>query len=95
MKKSLLLSAAFTMVLGFGVYGAMAAGPGVVVYEAKNGNVTFDHKTHADRLGDCAQCHEGTPAKIEVTKDAAHGPVCKDCHAKQAGPTKCAECHKK
>jgi hypothetical protein len=95
MKKSLLLSAAFAMVLGFGVAGAVAAGPETVVYEAKNGNVTFDHKAHGERLGDCAKCHEGTPAKIAIDKDAAHGAACKDCHASSTGPTKCGDCHKK
>jgi hypothetical protein len=94
MKKSLLLAAAFTMVFGMGIYGAMAGGPGVIVYDkAKNGNVTFDHKAHADKAGDCAQCHEGTPGKIEITKDSAHGAACKDCHTEKGGPTKCGECH--
>jgi hypothetical protein len=94
MKKSLLLAAAFMMVFGFGIYGAMADGPDTVVYDkAKNGNVTFDHKAHAELLGDCASCHEGTPAKIEINKDTAHGAACKDCHAEKAGPTKCGECH--
>jgi hypothetical protein len=96
MKKCVLLSAAFTMVLGFSIHGVMAGAPGTIVYDkAKNGPVTFDHKAHADKLGDCAKCHEGTPGKIEINKESAHGPACKDCHAKQTGPTKCGECHKK
>jgi predicted CXXCH cytochrome family protein len=45
---------------------------------------------------ECKTCHgEGTPAKIELEKDAAHA-LCKDCHkTKGAGPTKCGDCHKK
>ncbi|MBW2520101.1 MAG: cytochrome c3 family protein [Deltaproteobacteria bacterium] len=66
----------------------------VVVYENSKGNVTFNHKEHQDRLGDCAKCHEGEPAKIEVNKEFAHG-FCKDCHKEMNGPVKCNDCHKK
>ena len=65
----------------------------VITYEGK-GVVTFNHKAHADKLG-CEACHQGEPAKIEVTKDSAHGAVCKDCHKEKGGPTKCNECHVK
>ena len=65
-----------------------------VTYESKKGTVTFDHKAHSEKM-DCATCHEGTPAKIAVDKKAAHGDVCKSCHKKQGGPTKCNDCHKK
>jgi hypothetical protein len=65
-----------------------------VTYENKKGTVTFDHKTHGEKM-DCTACHEGTPAKIEVDKAAAHGAVCKGCHKKESGPTKCNDCHKK
>lgn len=64
-------------------------------YENAKGNVTFDHKVHGEKLaGDCTKCHAGTPAKIEVNKDFAHG-TCKDCHKAMNGPTKCNDCHKK
>ena len=66
----------------------------VVTYESKKGNVTFDHKAHSEKMG-CEKCHEGTPAKIAVDKDAAHGAACKDCHKADGGPTKCNDCHKK
>jgi hypothetical protein len=68
----------------------------VVTFQAKNGNVTFNHKKHADDLKDCKVCHgEGTPAKLTLGKDGAH-KLCKGCHEeKKAGPTKCGECHKK
>ncbi len=63
-------------------------------YENKKGSVTFDHKTHGEKLG-CDACHEGTPAKIAIDKSAAHGAACKDCHKDKGGPTKCNDCHKK
>ena len=65
-----------------------------VTYENSKGTVTFNHKVHSEKM-DCAKCHEGTPAKIAVDKDAAHGAACKDCHKKEGGPTKCNDCHKK
>ncbi|MDH3997774.1 MAG: cytochrome c family protein [Desulfuromonadales bacterium] len=80
------------MLVAFAFSVAYAAD--VVTYESKKGNVTFDHKAHS-ASNDCAVCHEGTPAKIEVNKKAAHGATCKGCHKKQSGPTKCNACHKK
>jgi hypothetical protein len=91
MKKftAIVLAAAF---LAGASMSAIAAD--VYTYEAKNGNVTFDHTLHSEKM-DCAKCHEGTPAKIEVTKDFAH-QTCKGCHeTMNAGPTRCNECHKR
>jgi hypothetical protein len=65
-----------------------------VTYDSKKGAVTFDHKGHSDKMG-CDACHEGTPAKIEIDKNSAHGAACKDCHKEKGGPTKCNDCHKK
>ncbi len=75
--------------------GSLALASDMVTLTAKNGNVTFNHKAHQDKM-ECKVCHgEGTPAKIELDKDKAHA-LCKDCHTtKGAGPTKCNECHKK
>lgn len=67
----------------------------VYTYEAKNGNVTFDHKMHADKLGDCAKCHQGEPGPIEMSKDFAHKEGCNDCHKAMGAPSKCNDCHKK
>jgi flavoprotein len=74
---------------------AMAADD-VITLPAKNGNVTFTHKKHQEALKDCKLCHEKAPGKIEgLGKDWAH-KTCKGCHAeKNAGPTKCGDCHKK
>jgi predicted CXXCH cytochrome family protein len=79
----------------FAASAAMAAAPDTVTMTAKNGNVAFNHKAHS-AAGDCKSCHgEGTPAKLTLGKVAAH-KLCIDCHkAKNAGPTKCGECHKK
>ncbi|PLY03260.1 MAG: cytochrome C [Desulfuromonas sp.] len=88
MKKIIVLA----MLLAFVSVSAFAAD--VVTYENKKGNVTFDHKAHQEKLGDCAKCHEGTPAKIAVDKDFGH-KTCKACHKDMGGPTKCNDCHKK
>lgn len=74
-------------------FAAPAFAADVYTYEAKNGNVTFNHKAHTERA-ECAKCHQGTPAKFEVTKDWAH-KECKGCHQEKGGPTKCNDCHKK
>jgi len=99
MKKTIICSAVFALVFGFVATSAFAAAPDVVVYaeKASMGKVTFNHKAHSTKLGDCAKCHEGTPAKIAINKEAAHGKACKECHTKMGAPapTKCAECHKK
>ncbi|MGB8929997.1 MAG: cytochrome c3 family protein [Anaeromyxobacteraceae bacterium] len=73
---------------------AAAPPPKTVTFQAKPGVVTFTHEAHQKRAGDCKACHAAAPAKLEG-KDAAH-KLCLDCHKeKKAGPTKCAECHKK
>lgn len=89
MKKLIVL----LMILAFAAAGVAIAAD-TYTYEGKQGKVTFNHKGHSDKMK-CADCHQGTPAKIEVTKDAAHKAVCKDCHAAKGGPTKCGDCHKK
>ncbi len=81
------------MLVAFAAAAVYAAD--VVTYENKKGNVTFDHKAHADALGSCDACHEGEPAKIAIDKNSAHGAACKDCHKEKGGPTKCNDCHKK
>jgi hypothetical protein len=82
------------MLLAFATSATLAIAADTVTYETKQGNVTFNHKAHGEKLK-CDACHKGTPAKIDVTKDLAHGAVCKDCHKAKGGPTKCGDCHKK
>ena len=81
------------MLLAF-VGANVAIAADVVTYENAKGNITFNHKAHQEKLGDCAKCHEGTPAKIAVNKDFGH-TTCKGCHKEMNGPTKCNDCHKK
>ncbi len=66
-----------------------------ITLPASQGPVALPHLLHA-RLFPCATCHgDGTPGKIDLTKDTAHA-LCRDCHqAKGAGPTSCTGCHKK
>jgi len=68
----------------------------VMTFNASPGNVTFNHKAHQAKVGDCKKCHEKGPGKIEgFGKDFAH-KTCKGCHAElKQGPTSCKDCHKK
>ena len=84
------------LLVAFAAAPALAANaPATVTLQAKNGNVTFNHKAHSERT-DCKTCHtSGEPGKMELNKDSAH-KLCKGCHQeKGAGPTKCGDCHKK
>lgn len=91
--KKLIIS---TLLVAFAAAPALAATAPTApsVLKAKNGNVTFNHKSHAKV--DCKTCHtKGEPGKMELDKDSAH-KLCMGCHKeKGAGPTKCGECHKK
>ena len=89
--KKIIVAVALTLTCAV---AAMAAD--TITLTASNGNVTFNHKKHQETLKDCKICHEKGPGKIEgFGKDMAH-KQCKGCHeTKKAGPTKCAECHKK
>jgi predicted CXXCH cytochrome family protein len=82
-------------VLATGIAVAAEAPAAPIKLEAKNGAVTFQHKTHATLK--CTTCHAtDAGGKIEgFGKDKAHA-LCVECHKKEAkGPQKCAECHKK
>ncbi|HWI41440.1 MAG TPA: cytochrome C [Verrucomicrobiae bacterium] len=78
-------------------FAGVSVAADVVEYNAagKMGKVTFNHKKHQETLKDCKACHKDAPGKIAIDKDKAHKELCKDCHAKGKGPTKCGECHKK
>lgn len=64
------------------------------VYEAKNGNVTFNHQSHGELMG-CSKCHIDKIVKLEFDKNEAHGAVCKGCHKLESGPVSCKGCHVK
>ena len=73
----------------------MAMAADTITLPAKNGDVSFPHKTHL-ALG-CTKCHAAEAGgKIEeMGKDWAH-KTCTGCHKEMAkGPSKCGECHKK
>ena len=82
--------------LAAGSLAIAAAPPEKVTLKAKNGDVTFNHKSHGDRLK-CAACHEGAPAKMAPLGMAAGHKLCLDCHKAQGAPapTKCNECHQR
>ncbi len=90
-----ILAALFAVSLA--TFAFAAEPPATITLKAKQGNVTFPHKTHVDRLKDCKSCHASDEGgKIEgFGKDKAHA-LCRACHEKQAkGPRKCDQCHKK
>jgi cytochrome c553 len=72
----------------------------VMTFPAKNGDVTFHHKEHQERIKNCKTCHTKKIGKMEgFGKDSAH-KLCWDCHkAKSNGkgpvPPNCKGCHKK
>lgn len=78
--------------------------------KAKNGNVAFPHKVHAEKAGKCDVCHGGeTPLfpkeKTELKmKDMYEGKSCGHCHDGKkkvedkvifAAKGACTKCHKK
>ncbi len=78
-----------------GSLSAFAAGPEVIKFPAKMGEVTFPHHHHQETLRSCKPCHEKAPGKIEgFGKDWAH-KTCKGCHQEKGVPTTCKTCHKK
>ncbi|HEY7339136.1 MAG TPA: cytochrome c3 family protein [Bryobacteraceae bacterium] len=64
--------------------------PDTIVFEASNGNVTFDHKKHYERVnGDCSVCHTKVFPQSRAPlnyKKASH-------RAAEASLTSCAYCH--
>ncbi len=90
-----LFASLIAVVALFAAAPAFAAAPDApIAMKAKNGDVAFNHKTHAS--AECTKCHaDAKGGKIALDKDKAHA-LCMDCHKAQAkGPAKCAECHKK
>jgi c(7)-type cytochrome triheme protein len=67
-----------------------AAPPDTILFEASNGNVTFDHKKHYERDGgDCSVCHPKVFPQSRAPlnyKKASH-------RASEASLTSCAHCH--
>lgn len=106
MKKMLVLLAVAALVAGSALVAvADDNGPAKITLSAKMGDITFPHDAHQKIAGDCVKCHhkgleqpnchschgEGDAPKA---KDVFH-KLCKDCHKKMNGPTKCKGCHVK
>jgi c(7)-type cytochrome triheme protein len=68
----------------------VGAPPDTILFEASNGNVTFDHKKHYERVnGDCSVCHPKVFPQSRAPlnyKKASH-------RASEASLTSCAHCH--
>jgi len=106
----LLTSIAFLSLLGLGLVAQEKKAPVKLTFEAKTGNVTYDHAAHAKReKDDCKVCHDTLwpqSAKAPLNwKVAMHKPAeaahksCGSCHypGGKAFETKanCAKCHVK
>lgn len=98
---------AIAMLATFASAPALAADPNDVYTYTRYKTITFNHKTHGEKLG-CAACHGETVGKIQVydektdkkTNKAMGHAVCLDCHNKIKSdypsiPTKCGGCHVK
>lgn len=93
MKTKLLFIALFTVVCA-----STAIAADQYQYAGK-GTVTFDHKTHGEKL-DCATCHTtATPEKIAITNKKEGHDLCLACHkaekknGNKLAPTSCSKCH--
>ena len=89
--------------------GFQDKGPDKIVFKAKTGDVTYDHKKHVDReKNDCAVCHPKVfpqskapinfKAAMHKTAEAAKSS-CATCHFEKgsafASKGNCAKCHVK
>lgn len=99
-----------TLICAFGLLAQEKKAPDKLTFNAKNGNVTYDHAAHAKRVkGDCKTCHEGLfkqDSKAPLNfKAGMHAPAvtaktsCGHCH-NPSGPAfdvkgNCAKCHVK
>jgi hypothetical protein len=70
---------------------------GVYKYEgATKGVIKFDHNMHKEALdNDCSSCHEGEPAKIDVSSMSAGHGLCGGCHEQVEDMAQCTTCHSK
>jgi len=64
-------------------------------YIGPQGTITFDHQMHADRLKDCAFCHNGLKSFGGSVNEEFGHKFCLVCHkTKEKAPTDCKGCHK-
>lgn len=104
MKKMLVLLAIVAFVASTAFVAVADNGPASIKMDVKMGAITLDHAKHqgltecatCHHTGDyasCKSCHDAKP-EAPKSKNAFH-KLCKDCHKKQNGPTKCKGCHVK
>ncbi len=80
------------LVLGVVMIGALQAAdaPDKLVFEAKMGNVTFNHTAHVERMeSDCTACHDKLFPQSRAPlnfKAGMHKPA-------EANQTSCGGCH--
>ena len=94
------LCTALVVAVVFAFGSAIAAPPEkIVLKEIKKTKavVAFDHKAHADRIKNCAECHHKDAAGKEQKCFACHKAEKKGdaVSLKDAMHTKCQGCHKK
>lgn len=70
---------------------------GVYKYKGETkGIVMFNHNQHTEMLdGDCESCHDGEPAKIEVSDMSSGHGLCGRCHDQTDDMNACNFCHSK
>ena len=93
MKKGVVITVTLLAVLAAGIvlmYAEDKTPPKEIVFEAKNGNVTFNHAKHLEAAkNDCKVCHPGLfpESKAPIAfKEGMHKKA-------EAGKTSCAGCH--
>lgn len=100
MKKTVLCMVAALFAMGLflsnNVVKAEDKGPAEIILQTAKAKkpVKFPHHAHQERMK-CDDCHKSehfAPSANEWTKDMGHA-LCKDCHKKNDGPTKCNDCH--
>lgn len=103
--KKLIILLVVLGVVGTALY-ALASAPAEIVFEAKNGNVTFNHEAHV-ATGDCASCHhtgaydscrschDGKAAESSKLPKGKFHTFCIDCHKGAGMKGMCNECHKR
>ena len=81
---------AFALLLCLVVY-AQPQPPDKLVFNTKQGNVTFNHGEHVKRAGnDCAKCHDALFAKDKTAPLTFKANIHKTA---EASKTSCGACH--
>ncbi len=83
--------AAFFLIGGLGMLAQEKKAPAKLVFEAKTGNVTYDHAAHAKReKEDCKTCHPSLWPQAKAPLNFKGGVMHATAEAKK---TSCGFCH--